>query len=141
MSDNFESSLNNARELLSNQKFAEAAQELEKVFSVEPSHVGALCLLADTVLHLGQAEQALALLAEAVKSGGTDASLLEQMALILNSLKRWEEEADFLMFAAEASPDNEVVRQKAVSALLRLGRQTDADSLTAPAASPEAVKA
>ncbi len=131
MSEDLEFLLNSAREMLVNQKYAEAAEELQKLFTLDPSHLGALSLLAETLLQLGQPEQALALLADAAKAGGADASLFERMASILKSLERWEEEADFLMFAAEASPGNVLLRDKAVSALLRLGRQSDADALGA----------
>lgn len=134
MSAHSESSLQMARDLLAQEMFGEAVEELKKVFEAEPQHVGALCLLADTVLRLGQPDQALALLSDAVQAGGPDPSLLEQMSGILGSLGRLDEEADFLMFAAEASPADARLVERAVSALQRQGRQSDAEALVALAA-------
>jgi Flp pilus assembly protein TadD len=136
MSQTIESLLNSAREMLVGENYAEAAQELQKVFSLEPSHVGARCLLAETMHRLGESEQALALLSDAVSAGGPNAGILENMGVILGSLGRREEEADFLMFASEVTPGDARLLEKAVSALRALGRQSDAEALIALAEAP-----
>ncbi len=129
MSAEIDSSLKKASELLTQGLYQEGSDELIKIFSIEPNHREALCLLAETMHRLGQSESALALLSDAMKAGDVDAAILARMAEILESLGRMDEAADFYMFAAEQAPDDAGVLKKAAEALEFVGRHEDLKGL------------
>jgi thioredoxin-like negative regulator of GroEL len=86
-------------------------------------------MLAEAMHHLGEPEQALALLSDSVSAGGVEAATLCRIAEILKELKRDHEAADFLIFASEVSPKDQNLLSDAASTLVRLGRNDEAVAL------------
>jgi uncharacterized protein HemY len=129
MSDSITLSLQRASDLVSRADYAAAADVLQSIFQQEPSNIAGLRMLGEAMHQLGEPEQALALLSDAVSAGGMDAAILCRMAEILRELKRDHEAADFLVFASEVSPKDQNLLSDAASTLIRLGRNDEAVAL------------
>lgn len=134
MSDLSNSALQKASDLLSRTEYQEAAAVLVSVFETDPNNPSALRMLGEAMHQLGQHEQALALLADSISSGGVDVGTICRIADILKELQRDEESADFIMLAAENCPTDKNLMGRAVGVLTQLGRTEDAMALLAPKA-------
>ena len=131
MSDLSNSALQKASDLLSRTEYQEAAAVLVSVFEADPNNPSALRMLGEAMHQLGQHEQALALLADSISSGGVDVGTLCRISDILKELQRDEESADFIMLAAENCPTDKNLMGRAVGVLTQLGRTEDAMALLA----------
>lgn len=134
MPDLSNSALQKASDLLSRAEYQEAAAVLAPVFEADPNNTPALRMLGEAMHQLGQHEQALALLADSISSGGVDVGTLCRISDILKELQRDEESADFIMLAAENCPTDKNLMGRAVGVLTQLGRTEDAMALLAPKA-------
>ena len=129
MSDSLTSILQRASDLIARSDYSAAAEALGSIFEKEPNNPAALRMLAEAMHHLGEPEQALALLSDSVSAGGVEAATLCRIAEILKELKRDHEAADFLIFASEVSPKDQNLLSDAASTLVRLGRNDEAVAL------------
>ena len=129
MTDPLNPTLQKASDLIARSNYAAAADVLSSIFQQDPNNAAALRMLAEAMHHLGESEQALALLSDSVSAGGAEVATLCRIAEILKELKRDDEAADFLTFAAEASPKDQNLLSDAASTLVRLGRNDEAVAL------------
>jgi thioredoxin-like negative regulator of GroEL len=135
MSDSLNSILQKASDLIARSDYTGAADALGSIFQKEPNNPAALRMLAEAMHHVGEAEQALALLSDSISAGGAEAATLCRIAEILKELKREHEAADFLIFASEVSPKDQNLLSDAASTLIRLGRNDEAVALLSHASS------
>ncbi len=129
MSENAQALLKIAKESFASGLNRETGEVLGQILAVEPKHKEAICLLAESVYRLGQSDLALSLLSDVVREGEVDVTILKRISVILGTLGRREEAADFLMFAAEAEPSDEGLVREACEALSALGRDADVEAL------------
>ena len=129
MHDSLNLTLQKASDLIARSDYTGAADALASIFQEEPNNPAALRMLAEAMNHLGEPEQALALLSDSVSAGGVQAATLCRIAEILKELKRDHEAADFLIFASEVSPKDQNLLSDAASTLVRLGRNDEAVAL------------
>ena len=135
MSDSLNFMLQRASDLIARSDYAGAADALGSIFQKEPNNPAALRMLAEAMHHVGEPEQALALLSDSISAGVVEAATLCRIAEILRELKRDHEAADFLIFASEVSPKDQNLLSDAASALIRLGRNDEAVALLSHASS------
>lgn len=135
MSDSLNFMLQRASDLIARSDYAGAADALGSIFQKEPNNPVAMRMLAEAMHHVGEPEQALALLSDSISAGGVEAATLCRIAEILRELKRDHEAADFLIFASEVSPKDQNLLSDAASALIRLGRNDEAVALLSHASS------
>jgi thioredoxin-like negative regulator of GroEL len=129
MLENFETLLETARRNFASGLHREVGEALGKILDADPKHKAAICLLAESMYQLGQSDLALSLLSDVVREGDMDVAILKRISVILGTLGRREEEADFLMFAAEADPSDGGLVREACAALSALGRDADVEAL------------
>ena len=135
MSDSLNFMLQRASDLIARSDYAGAADALGSIFQKEPNNPVAMRMLAEAMHHVGEPEQALALLSDSISAGVVEAATLCRIAEILRELKRDHEAADFLIFASEVSPKDQNLLSDAASALIRLGRNDEAVALLSHASS------
>ena len=137
MSESLQSLITTAVSHAKEQSYEACAEAFAEVFAAQPGHPEAMRALASIMLDMGQTENALSLLADAVDKQNPDPESLHQLSVLLKGQNRLEEAADLLICAASNAPNRQDWIIELKSLLHQLGRDTDfqtyfPDSLSAP---------
>jgi thioredoxin-like negative regulator of GroEL len=121
--------LKEAQRLADGGHYTEAAESFRSLFEQQPDSPEALVALADVMGHIGQADSALALLADSVDASNPDPFVLRRIADQLAEVGRLGESADFLLCAFCCSPEDSSLRLRTETLLRSLGRSAQLEWL------------
>lgn len=119
--------LHRVSQLYDEKRFADAAREAEELIALRPEMPQGYSYLAQSLLELGQAGRAVAVMEEAVKKGYASDALKQQLALTLSWGGRPERAIELLQPMAER--DDPAILSTLGHALSEAGRPLDAKAV------------
>jgi len=125
MSESLQSLITTAVSHAKEQSYEACAEVFTQIFAAQPRHPEAMRALASIMLDMGQTENALSLLADAVDKEHPDPESLHQLSVLLKGQNRLEEAADLLICAVSSAPSRQDWITELQSLLHQLGRETD----------------
>ena len=125
MSESLQSLITTAVSHAKEQSYEACAEVFGEIFSAHPGHPEAMRALALIMLDMGQTENALSLLADAVDKEHPDPESLHQLSVLLKGQNRLEEAADLLICAVSSAPSRQDWITELRSLLSHLGRVED----------------
>jgi thioredoxin-like negative regulator of GroEL len=125
MSESLQSLISTAVSHAKEQSYEACVEVFAEIFSAHPEHPEAMRALASIMLDMGQTENALSLLADAVDKEHPEPESLHQLSVLLKGQNRLEEAADLLICAVSSAPSRQDWITELQSLLHQLGREAD----------------
>jgi len=125
MSETLHSLITTAVSHAKEQSYEACAEVFAEIFAAQPRYPEAMRALASIMLDMGQTENALSLLADAVDKEHPDPESLHQLSVLLKGQNRLEEAADLLICAVSSAPSRQDWITELRSLLGHLGRDED----------------